>query len=136
LSCVICFFRYRRFAAAIRQKNSPASNEEEYFPLIPDVWSPSVISPAASDDNLSEASSDTHCLSSSSLQAGHTFTLPTNDYLVINSFEARDFEYLSFMSKFQQVLPYKMRSSKEKRLCAAVTHVPFHSVSYPYFGLF
>jgi len=62
--------------------------------------------------------------------------MPTNDYMVVKSFEARDFEYLSFMSKFQQVLPYKMRSSMEKRPFAAVTHVPFHSVSYPYFDLF
>jgi hypothetical protein len=103
---------------------------------MPDVSSSSVVSPAASDDNLSEASSDTHCLPSSYLQAGHTFTLSTNDYMVIKSCEARDFEYLSFMTKFQQVLPYKMRSNKEKRLCAAVTDVHLHSVSYPYFGLF
>lgn len=118
---------YRRFAAVIRQKHSPDSNEEEYVPVMPDVSSSSVVSPAASDDNLSEASSDTHCLPSSYLQAGHTFTLSTNDYMVIKSCEARDFEYLSFMTKFQQVLPYKMRSNKEKRLCAAVTDVHLHS---------
>jgi hypothetical protein len=120
----------------IRQKHSPESNEEDYVPVIPDLSSPSVVSPAASDDNLSELSSDTHCFPPSCLQAGHTFTLSTNDYMAIKSFEARDLEYLSFMSKFQQVLPYKMRSYKEKSLCSAFAHVYLHSVSYPCFSLF
>lgn len=134
LCCLAWFFRYRRFAAVIRQKRSPDSNEDDSVSVIPDISSFPVVSPTASDDNLSEASSDTHCSPStgtaSPLQAGHTFTLPTNNYMAVTSFEARDFEYLRFMSKFQEVLPYKMKSNKEKRMCAAFNHVYLHSVSF------
>jgi hypothetical protein len=135
-----CSSRYRRFAAVIRQKHSPDSNTEESVSIIPDMSSLPVVSPAASDDNLSEASSDTHCSPSTGtafpLQAGHTFTLPTNDYMAVTSFEARDFEYLRFMSKFQQVLPYKMKSNKEKKMCAPFKHVYLHSVSFPAFIIY
>ncbi|XP_023714562.1 testis-expressed protein 2 isoform X3 [Cryptotermes secundus] len=122
---------YRRFAAVIRRKRSPDSNEEDSVSIIPDISSSAIVSPTASDDNLSEASSDTPCSPStgtaSPLQAGLTFTLPANDYMAVTSFQARDFEYLRFMSKFQEVLPYKMKSNKEKRMHAAFNHVYLHS---------
>jgi hypothetical protein len=137
---LFCFARYRRFAAVIHQKQSPESNEGESLPIIPDLSSSPVVSPAASDENLSEALSDAHCSpttgTASSLPAGHTFTLPTDEYMAVKSFKAKDFEYLRFMSKFQQVLPYKMKSNMEKTKCAAFNHVHFHSVSFPSFGLF
>jgi hypothetical protein len=131
--------RYRRFAAVIRQKRSPDSNEEDSVSIIHDVSSFPIVSSTASDDNLSESSSDTHCSPStgtaSPLKAGLTFTLPTNDYMGVASFEARDYEYLRFMSKFQEVLPYKMKSNKNKRMCAVLNHFYLHSVSFPAFSL-
>jgi hypothetical protein len=118
----------------IRQKRSPDSNDDDSISIIPDVSSFPIVSSTASDDNLSESSSDTHCSPStgtaSPLQAGQTFTLPTNDYMAVSSFEARDYEYLRFMSKFQEVLPYTVKINKDKRMCGAFNHVFLHSVSF------
>jgi hypothetical protein len=132
---VFSFDRYRRFAAVVRQRLSPKSNEEGSSSIIPDISSLPAVSPAVGDDNQSEVSSETHCVASTG-SPGHTFALPTNEYMTVKSFETRDFDYLRFMSKFQQVLPYKMKSNKGKGMCAASNHVHLHSVSFPAFGLF
>ncbi|XP_021935700.1 testis-expressed protein 2 isoform X4 [Zootermopsis nevadensis] len=105
---------YRRFAAVIRQKHSPKSNEEGSLPVIPDVMSSSPsVSPVAGDDNQSEVSSDMHCAPSTG-SPGHTFTLPTNEYMTVKSFETRDFDYLRFMSKFQQTSQPQTETTRKK----------------------
>ncbi|XP_069685318.1 testis-expressed protein 2 isoform X2 [Periplaneta americana] len=128
---------YRKFAAALRYKSSPESTEEDLVPMVPEVASPSVVSPTSSDENLSESLSDSHISTTSSLPAGiphisgtvpgQPFTLETNEYMTVRAYEARDFEYLRFMSKFQQVQRYKMQCKVEKEMCAALKHVHSHS---------
>ena len=128
-----CLYRYRRFSAAIRLCRTP--QEEEIVSNLPEV----VLDTTAKDDNIADTvsfhstSSTISCQPMPASRTEQLYTFTTNDYMSVKSFETRDYEYLRFMSKFQQVQKYQMNSMVEKRMCAVLNHTHSRYVSLPGF---
>ncbi|KAJ9574852.1 hypothetical protein L9F63_007977, partial [Diploptera punctata] len=112
---------YRRFATAIRHNRSEVE-QEELVCSFPEV----VLDTIAKDDTMTDTVSfHTNTSGGQSVIPSRTvrlYTFAMNEYMSVKSFETRDYEYLRFMSKFQQVQKYKMNCMLEKRMCAALKH--------------